>query len=146
MLLNRLSEITKRDIYELFRDGYIVEDLFWTENVEYPYYGRLNEVEFLERLYDLKNMESNDPRQENAKGDIIRHTIANDDYPYCLVFQDERFGLKSGTDDIFLKFICEIFHPLVRDEKKQWETFFKRVNDLIKEDSYELYVKEYISV
>ena len=66
ILLNRLSEITKRDIYELFRDGYIVEDLFWTENVEYPYYGRLNEVEFLERLYDLENMESNDPRQENA--------------------------------------------------------------------------------
>lgn len=145
MLLNRLSEITKRDIYELFRDGYIVEDLFWTENVEYPYYGRLNEVEFLERLYDLENMESNDPRQENAKGDIIRHTIANDDYPYCWVFQDERFGLKSGTDDTFLKFICEIFHPLVRDEKKQWETFFKRVNELIKEDGYELYVKEYIS-
>ena len=38
--MNRLTEITKRDIYELFRDGCTVEDLFHTENVQYPYYGR----------------------------------------------------------------------------------------------------------
>ena len=40
IFLNRLTEITKRDIYELFRDGCTVEDLFHTENVQYPYYGR----------------------------------------------------------------------------------------------------------
>ena len=33
IFLNRLTEITKRDIYELFRDGCTVEDLFHTENV-----------------------------------------------------------------------------------------------------------------
>lgn len=68
--MNRLTEITKRDIYELFRDGCSVEDLFITENVHYPYYGRLGEIAFLERLYDLDNMESSDSRHENAKGDI----------------------------------------------------------------------------
>ena len=68
IFLNRLTEITKRDIYELFRDGCTVEDLFHTENVQYPYYGRLEEINFLERLYDLDNMKSIDSRHENAKG------------------------------------------------------------------------------
>lgn len=143
--MNRITEITKRDVYELFRDGYIEEDFFVTERVEYPYYGRLEEIEFLERLYDLENMESNDPRHSNAKEDIIRHTINNDDFPYCWVFQDDRFELKKGSDETFLRFICEIFHPLVRDEKKKWEQFLNRVNDLIRADGYELYVKQCIS-
>ena len=143
--MNRLTEITKRDIYELFRDGCTVEDLFHTENVQYPYYGRLEEIDFLERLDDLDNMKSIDSRHENAKGDIIRHTINNDDYPYCWVFEDDRFGLANGSDEMFLRFICEIFHPLVRDEKKQWGLFLEKVNNLIKEDGYELYIKEYIS-
>ena len=32
--MNRITEITKRDVYELFRDGYIEEDFFITERVE----------------------------------------------------------------------------------------------------------------
>lgn len=119
--------------------------MFITEKIKYPYYGRFEEIDFLERLYDLENMQSNDSRHENAKGDIIRHTINNDDYLYCWVFQDDRFGLRNGTDETFLRFICEIFHPLVGDEKKQWELFLGKVNSLIREDGYELYVKDYIS-
>ena len=53
-LMNRITEITKRDVYELFRDGYIEEDFFVTERVEYPYYGRLEEIEFLERWSYVK--------------------------------------------------------------------------------------------
>lgn len=41
--------------------------------------------------------------------------------------------------------MCEIFHPLVRDEKKKWEQFLNKVNALIRADGYELYVKQYIS-
>lgn len=143
--MNRLTEITKRDIYDLFHDGYIEEDYFSSVEVKYLYHGRLEEIEFLERLYDLENMPSNDPRYSNAKGDIIQHTINNYDFPDCWVFKDARFGLYNGSDEIFLKFICEIFHPLVRDEKKKWEQFFERVNGLIRADGYELYVKNYIS-
>lgn len=69
--MKRLTDITKRDIYELFRDGCIVEDFLISESVKYPYYGRLEETDFLERLYDLENMRSNDSRYENAKGDIF---------------------------------------------------------------------------
>lgn len=143
--MKRITEITKRDVYELFRDGYIEEGFVIEERVAYPYYGRLKEIEFLERLYDLEKMGSKDPRYSNAKEDIIQNTINNNGYPYCWVFQDNRFGLNKGPDEIFLRFICEIFHPLVRNEKKQWKSFLNKVNNLIKEDGYELYIKEYIS-
>ena len=33
--MNRITEITKRDVYELFRDGYIEEDFFVTESFLY---------------------------------------------------------------------------------------------------------------
>ena len=142
--MNRITEITKRDIYELFRDGYTETD-FFSFQIEYPYYGRMEEIEFLSRLYDLDKMQSNDSRYRSAREDIIQHTVNNDDFPNCWVFQDERFELKNGSDETFLKFLCEIFHPLVRDEMKEWEKFFNKVNELLRIDGYELYVKQRIS-
>ena len=51
--MNRLTELTKRDIYELFRDGYTVNDFFMPEQIKYPYYGRLEEIQFLVRVMIL---------------------------------------------------------------------------------------------
>lgn len=142
--MRRITEITKRDIYELFRDGIPDDGIFdWVER--YPYYGRLEELEFLERLYDLSGMESYDSRYKNAREDIIQHTVNNEDYPYCWVFSDERFPLKDGDDEDYLKFLCEVFHPYVRNDQKDWQQFFNKVNKLIRIDGYELYVKEQIS-
>lgn len=139
-----ITEITRRDIYELFRDG--IDTFDWPNSKQtYHYYGRLEEIEFLERLYDLDKLPSTDSRYKNAKEDIVQHTISNDDYDYCWVFRDERFGLISGNDDTFLQFLCEIFNPYVRDEKASWELFLNKVNELIRADGYELYVKEHIS-
>lgn len=142
--MERITEITKRDIYEMFRHG-IADDGPFNINIEYPYYGRLDEIEFLERLYNLQEMKSNDPRYSNAREDIVQHTINNDDYPYCWVFTDDRFQLNKGSDETYLKFLCEIFHPYVRDEQKEWVQFFGEINKLIRVDGYELYSKEKIS-
>lgn len=46
-------------------------------------------------------MESLDYRYNNAKEDIIQHTINNDDYLSCWVFGDERFMLENGDDESF---------------------------------------------
>lgn len=143
--MNRITEVTKRDILDLFRNGLEVEIFFDTQTVTYHYFGQLEEMAFLNRLYDLKNMPSNDPRYTNAEGDIIQHTVNNDDWPCCWVFEDERFPLQSGSDEDYLKFICEIFHPAVRYEKGYWKEFLEKVNDLLKNDGYELYAEKKIS-
>lgn len=68
--MNRISEITKRDIYDLFRNGIDIDEWFEKKNVKYTYFGRWNEIEFLKRLYNLKNMRSIDSRFPDAESDI----------------------------------------------------------------------------
>lgn len=35
-------------------------------------------------------------------GNIWQHMVNNDVYPYCWFFEDERFGLQDGEDEIYL--------------------------------------------
>src|SRR5699024_11834608 len=90
-------------------------------------------------------MESYDSRYSNARGEIQQHTINNDDYPYCWIFTDDRFHLNKGNDEELLRFLCEVFHPYVRDEKRNWELFFNEVNKLLNFDGYELYPESKVS-
>lgn len=143
--MNRISEITKRDILDLFMNGIDIPDLWDTKRVTYNYFGRLEEIEFLKRLYNLKSMPSLDSRFPDAERDIWQHTVNNNDYPFCWVFEDERFQLKNGSDEVYLKFTCEIFHPTVRFEKGYWKEYLAEINRLLQNDGYELYPSEKIS-
>lgn len=69
-------------------------------------------MDFLKRIYDLNSLPSNDSRFENAEGDIWQHTINNDDYEAGWVFEDDRFQLQNGEDEVLLTFLCAVFHPL----------------------------------
>lgn len=143
--MNRITEVTKRDIMELFKNGLETYNFFEPEIATYHYFGRLEEIDFLKRIYNLEKMPSHDSRFENAEIDILKHTVNNDDYPPCWVFEDERFQLQNGSDEIYLKFICEIFHPTVRYEKGYWKEFLTEVNKLLQNDGYELYPAKKIS-
>nr|WP_254636397.1 hypothetical protein [Bacillus paralicheniformis] len=144
-VVNRISEITKRDILDFFQNGIDIDELFETKKVTYPYFGRMDELDFLKRLYNLKSMPSLDFRFLNAEDEIWQHTVNNDDYQYCWVFEDERFHLKSGNDEMYLRFICEVFHPAVRFEKGYWKEFLTEINKLLQNDGYELYPAKKIS-
>lgn len=142
-----ITEITKKDIFDLFRFGYD-NPSSWLDNIEritYWYNGSINEIDFLERLYALNQMPSLDNRFENAEIDIWQHTINNDDYPSCWIFEDIRFPLKNGSDEDLLNFLCEIFHPAVRNEKGYWKEYLARINNLLRADGYELFENEKIS-
>jgi len=136
---NRITEVTRQEIIDLvnigFRDSGTFEDvrIFWS--------GRLEETDFLSRLYDLSKMKSTDSRFSDAAGDIWQHRVNNDDW----VFYDSRFAIKNGSDRTFLGFICEMFHPAVRDEKKNWKRLLELINDLLHVDGYELHEKAHIS-
>lgn len=60
--MNRISEITKRDILDLLCNGIDIDEFFETKKITYLYFGRIEEIEFLKRLYDLKSMPSSDSR------------------------------------------------------------------------------------
>lgn len=143
--MKRITEITKRDILDLFRNGLEIDELFITNTVTYCYFGSLEEIEFLKRIYNLKDMPSDDSRYENAEQDIWQHTVNNPDYPDCWIFEDARFNLQNGEDEDYLKFLREVFHPAVRYEKGYWKEFLAEINRLLQVDGYELYPADKMS-
>jgi hypothetical protein len=76
--------------------------------------GRLQEDDFLGRLYDLKSMPSTDRRVCNAAVDIIQHRVIWNDWGNDWVLIDPRFNLLHESDERFLRFLCETVHPVVR--------------------------------
>ena len=128
--------------------NYVEETLdkdFETELLHYNYSGKLSELDFLKRIYNLEQLPSYDGRYLNAEGDIWQHTVNNDDYQKGWAFDDERFKLSNGDDEIFLKFLCAVFHPAVREERGCWQECLISVNELLRMDGYELYPSGKIS-
>lgn len=135
--MGNISGITRRDIIDLFKNGITEDNWLGEETIHYSYYGRFEIVDFLKRLYNLADWESQDSKVDNAEEEITMRTH-NGDYPDDWIFEDERFQLFDGEDNILLNFICEVFHPEVRDENGVWERYLEKINTLLNEDGYEI--------
>lgn len=145
----KITDVTRKEIFTLFSEGYIEHSFSLLgsteERIVYAYNGDISEVLFLGALYQLEKMPSSDHRFNNARDDIYQHTVNNDDWKLGWVFYDSRFNLKECEDEELLKFICRIFHPTVRNENACWKGFLDRIQNLLKPDGYELYIAEFIS-
>jgi len=122
----RISEITRRNIFDTLR----VENVNWA--------GRLDEPDFLSRIFDLEQMPSYDSRFKNAAGDIWQHRINNYDWDDDWVFTDERFNLLRCDDETFLRFLCEMIHPVVRGNAQEAEQLRQLFNQILAADGYEI--------
>ena len=87
--MDNISEVTRRNIFDLFKKGITEENWLTVETIYYPYYGWFKIVDFLKRLYDLANWKSQDSRVTNIEEEIIIHT-RNGDYPDDWIFQDKK--------------------------------------------------------
>ena len=141
----RITEITRDEIMQLLIDtyysdmeSYVYHELPQNQQMErvFAFYGRKTLIDFLKRIYDFEKIPS---KEKTFEDELIRHTVRNDDYDYQWVFKDERLLWNDGNDELILRFICEMFHPVVRNEKSGWESMFERINELLKVDGYELY-------
>lgn len=133
--MNRISDDTRRNIFTLFVYGISAGK----DTIFYRYSGRLSEYDFLNKVYDLNSLPSHDRRYTDASGDIWQHTVRNDDYEWGWVFDDDRFQLLKGSDEVLLHFLCNVFDSFVRDDAGDWNTYLKEINALLKTDGYELY-------
>jgi len=129
----RISELTRRDIL----DAISAERVDWS--------GRLEEPEFLARLYDLDSMPSTDRRFQNAAGDIWQHRVNNYDWDDDWVFYDTRFDLQRGDDEILLRFLCETIHPVVRPDVTESERLCQMYNQILINDGFQLVEKTRLS-
>lgn len=68
-MTNKITKITRYAILEVL-DTYMAID----------FYGRLNEVEFWERIFNLEKLPSTDSRYPDMKSDLWQHRVNNDDW------------------------------------------------------------------
>ncbi len=100
--------------------------------------GLLDEIDFLDRLYDLEAMPSHDPRFDTAGRDIAQHRILNPlDWDNDWIFYDGRFGL-ADSDELLLRFLAEMLHPFVRSDLAEVERLRVFFNAKLAHDGYEI--------
>ncbi len=127
-MANEISEITRRNIC----DTLVVEEIHW--------YGRLDDLAFLKRIFaNIYELPSNDSRFTNLVGDIRQHRINNYDWPDDWIFSDDRLVLLTCPDSLFVQFLCETVHPVVRKDQDEVRHLVDMYNQNLKFDGWELY-------
>lgn len=132
-MTQKISQITRRDIADAIR----VEEVNW--------WGRLEETEFLSRLFNLSALPSTDGRFKDAAGDIWQHRINNFDWDDSWVFSDWRFNLMNGDDETLLAFLCETIHPVVRPDPAEAEKLCQLYNQYLRNDGFQIVEKTRLS-
>jgi hypothetical protein len=128
-----ISEVTRRDIIDELR----LQKTCWS--------GRLDEVEFLNRIFDLAKLPSYDHRQKTMAGDIRMHRESFLDWEDDWVYLDHRLNLLRCADEVFLRFLCEIVHPLVRVDEAEAQKLVEMFNGYLNRDGYEIAPRTAIS-
>lgn len=118
-------------------DGLKLDQVSW--------HGCLDDVEFLGRIYDLRKMPSKDSRFDDAAADIWQHRINNDDWDQDWIFTDDRFGLLDCPTETYLRFLCELVHPVVRPVRDEALTIVSHFNDQLRQAGWEIFEEERIS-
>jgi hypothetical protein len=124
---NAITEITRRDVF----------DTITTQRIAWP--GRLEEPEFLDRIFDLADMRSTDSRFKDAAGDIWQHRVRNpEDWEDDWVFTDRRFDLMHGDDELLMRFLAEMVHPAVRPDADEARDLVEMLNKKLAPDGWVL--------
>jgi hypothetical protein len=128
-----ISEVTRRAIIDYFT----MSQTHWS--------GRLQDTEFLARLYDLNSLPSQDYRYKTAASDIFQHRVRNSDWENDWVFYDSRFNLLYESDEEFLRFLCETVHPIVRPDTDEARNLVSIYNKELAPDGWGLVVVKEVS-
>lgn len=118
-------------------DGLKLESVAW--------HGKLDDVEFLQRIFDVEALPSYDHRFENAAGDIWQHRYNNNDWEPDWIYSDKRFDLLRCSTEIFLKFLSEMVHPVVRRDRDEALKLVQHFNDQLRRDGWRFVEQERIA-
>ncbi|MGW0648769.1 Shedu anti-phage system protein SduA domain-containing protein [Streptomyces umbrinus] len=130
----RITALTRRDIFDYLRgEGG-------------PWWGRLDEIDFLVGLYDLDRLASTDPRFTTARGDIVQHRFTNPlDWDDDWLFEDPRFRLVDGPDEVLLSFLTRLVHPEVQPDVDQSSQRVEELNRFLGPDGWTLRPFDFLS-
>ncbi|WP_315070306.1 abortive infection family protein [uncultured Microbacterium sp.] len=122
----RITPLTRRNVLD------------WLALSGHSWAGRLDDEDFLGRLYNLSALGSTDTRFSDAAGDIWQHRTNNYDWDDDWVFTDPRFNLRDGSDENLLGFLVETVHPVVRRDQTEADALVRGYNETLRPDGFEL--------
>ncbi len=98
-------------------------------------------IPFLNEIWDLKSMPSEDDRFSNAEQDIIQHTINNDDWDWRELFEVRLNLIES--EDKFIVFLKEFLLPKYQNNPESVSNFTKKIDDVLEDDGLVLVIVSY---
>ena len=140
-----ISKVTKRDVKNLIINGFDIEDFFEFKTVFVSWHGLLDEIEFIERICDINKIKVIDSRFKSFKDEYKYHREIAKDYKSDYFFESDRLPFKNSDTQTFLRIICEMFHPEVRNKNEHWGELKNNIETLINADGFEFYVADKIS-
>ena len=93
-------------------------------------------IPFLNEIWDLKLMPSEDSRFKDAEGDIIQHTINNDDWDNHELFEQRLKLLDDETK--FIKFLEVFLLPKYQTSPEQTYYFIEKINGILESEDLTL--------
>lgn len=119
----KISEITRRDIV----DALLLD--------RQPFYGCMDLISFLKRVWPLGSMPSEDSRFSDAEGDIWQHMVNNSDWSDSELLY-RRLGIANVSDERFARFLETCVHPLACPEPDRISKLVTLFNDAMKNDGF----------
>lgn len=100
-------------------------------------------IEFLNRIWNLNNMVSEDPRFKNAYDDIWQHTINNKDWnlEYLLV---ERLKVLEN-ENTFISFIEYLINPETRNSIDEIDRYIGTINSFLEHEPAYFVIVDYFN-
>ncbi|TWR25265.1 ATP-binding protein [Mucilaginibacter pallidiroseus] len=122
------------------------KDIFDTLKGEAGTFGLLSDnslFEFINEIWDLRSMPSEDPRFSDAYGDTVQHIINNDDWDIDFIFT-QRFKL-FDDDEIFKKFIDSVVSPKFKKDEDEITKFVLLLNPYLEKDGFKLAISDFLN-
>ncbi len=99
-------------------------------------------LSFLSRIWNLKEMPSEDGRFKNAYDDTYQHIVNNNDWTIEYLFL-ERLNLIEGDEKHFILFLETIVNPTVRKNKEEILLYVTKINGIIQQSGFRLILTTY---
>ncbi len=99
-----------------------------------------NQMNFLNSIWDLYSMPSEDDRYKNAYDDIVQHTLNNSDYDNEHLFF-QRLELIEN-DKTFILFLNNVVLPIYRQSEDEIVKYVLFINSFINKEGHEMTLSE----
>ncbi|WP_452222705.1 AbiJ-related protein [Lacinutrix chionoecetis] len=130
--MNKLSKKIRLDILRMLLSE---QDLFGEPQ------EAVSIIDFLDEMFDLKSLPSEDDRFSNAYEDAFQHLVNNYDWEYEYVLTD-RFNIIDDPD-VFITFLNKIIHPNIRKKEDDITRYYLLINPYLEKENLNYSLESY---